>query len=341
MKTIADIPHKELPEIFNQASIQLAFGTPAIIEKDYWLVQIMKVLYSDSVFAKNHVFKGGTSLSKCYRLIRRFSEDLDITINRSFLGFNESTADVSGLGSKRRKRFFDDLSFATSSHIEELKENLVVQLNDCLGAKPWSLYLDGNDSQRIIVEYPRLLDKRFYPSQAYVAPRIILELGCRGDTYPRESKNINTYIEQAFPNIFRAEDVLVNTLKAERTFWEKITLLHMLAHQTESKALQPHMARHYYDVVTFYNSPLGEDAIASASLLETVTQHKAAWFRSKQASYDTAKLGSISLVPSAASLSKLMTDYASMNEMFFDEAVPFDDIMFSIRELEVKLNKVV
>ncbi len=328
----------DLPEIFNQTSIQLAFGTPAIIEKDYWLVKILKTLYSDSIFAMHHLFKGGTSLSKCYHCIRRFSEDVDITIDRRLLGFNETDNEVSELGSKNRKRYFEELIIKTDDHVNKIANELLVKLKNTSKKENWSVYIDKNDSQRVIVEYPKLLKESFYPASAYISPRIILEFGCRGDMFPKNNREVKTYIEEVFPNIKERSPVIVNTLQAERTFWEKITLLHMLAHQSDEVSLQTHIGRHYYDIHMLYQSEIGKSAAKDIKLLETVAFHKSVFFRSKQASYETAKPGSICLLPSEKKLKEIHDDYESMSEMFFDEVVSFDVILNSIQLLQSELN---
>lgn len=107
--------------------------------------------------------------------------------------------------------------------------------------------------------------------------------------FPHNNTKIQTYIEQAFPNIGESNPIEINTLHAERTFWEKITLLHMLAHQPDDKPLQSHIARHYYDIHMLYQNSKGKNAIKDIALLQTVAFHKSVFFRSKQASYETAR----------------------------------------------------
>ena len=132
--------------------------------------------------------------------------------------------------------------------------------------------------------------------------------------------------------------MLVNSLDPERTFWEKITLLHMLAHQLEDKPLQTRMARHYYDVYMLSQSEVTDRAIKNIHLLKTVAIHKSIFFRSKQASYETAKPGSLKIVPNQVLLQQVASDYKAMEEMFFGGIVPFTKITSALRVLESKLN---
>ena len=339
MRNLADVSIKDLPEIFNQATIEIPFGTASIIEKDFWLVQVLRILYQDDSFSKNHVFKGGTSLSKCYQLIRRFSEDLDITINRSVLGIDKTFDEIADLGSKSRKRFFEGLAKLANSHVEQIMKRLDLSLKSAFDDLRWNLYIDSNDAQRIIIEYPKMLDIAVYSPDAYVAPRIILEFGCRGDTHPQIKRTVRTYVEEALPNIFTPSAISVNTLSAERTFWEKITLLHMLAHKPEEKLFQSHMARHYYDIYMLNQSKTAESALNDIELLDRVAAHKSVFFKSAQASYETAKRGTLKLIPSSKHLKELEADYQSMSEMFFEGGVPFDLLIDNISKLEESLNE--
>lgn len=338
MQNIFEVAITDLGDLFTQTALKMGMGLPSIIEKDYWLVKILQLLFSDENFSKNHVFKGGTSLSKCYGLIRRFSEDVDITISREHLGFNQRIEEVSTLGNKRRKRYFDELRNAAEQHVEKIAKSLSERIQQHTEYSNSQLYVDSQNKQQIIFEYPKSLALSMYPDDSYVKPKIVLEFGCRGDMAPSHSVNVTTYIETTFNEIFSKCHVLVNSLDPERTFWEKITLLHMLAHQSEDKPLQARMARHYYDVYMLSQSDVTDRAINNIQLLKAVATHKSIFFRSKQASYETAKPGSLKLVPNQLLLQQVESDYKAMEEMFFGEIVPFTKIARALEALENKLN---
>lgn len=339
MENIFQIPKEDLGELFTQTAFKMGIGLPSIIEKDFWVVKLLQLLFSEDNFFKHHVFKGGTSLSKCFNLIQRFSEDLDITISRSFLGFNESIEGISQLSNKKKKRYFDELELAATNHVSNLARLLSERISFEFDIASWQLYVSPEDKQKIIFEYPKSLALPLYPDNLYVKPKILLEFGCRGELTPANAVGIKTYAQQCFEDIFSKEDVIVNVLNPERTFWEKITLLHMLAHQNVDKLLQPRMARHYYDIYKLSNSSFMESAKKNASLLESVANHKSIYFSSKQASYHTAKPGSLKLIPNHQLLKNLEMDYHAMSEMFFHETISFNEIMKEINDLEKKLNK--
>lgn len=338
MHNIYDVPRNELGDIFKQTALKVGMSSPSIIEKDFWLVKLLQLLFSNNIFIKHHVFKGGTSLSKCFGLIQRFSEDVDITISKALLGFHESIEEVSILGDKKRKRYFNELISAAVQHVKTIAFTLEKQLESRIDHADWQLYVDSNDKQQIIFEYPKSLEQSMYPDDAYVKPKILLEFGCRGALEPASLVNITTYIEQSFSEIFSSNKITVNALNPERTFWEKITLLHMLAHKSDDKPPQPRMARHYYDIYKLSKSEVIGTATKNIPLLESVATHKSIYFRSKQASYETAKPGSLKLVPNQRNLKALESDYNAMKDMFFQEKISFNDIFTEITLLEKNLN---
>jgi len=337
VKSIFDISKSDRAELFTQAALKMGIGQPGIIEKDFWLVKTLQWLFSSDDFKKNHVFKGGTSLSKCFNLIQRFSEDVDITIAKSLLGFNEQDSEVAAFGNKRRKRYFDELSTATEKHVDVIAS----QLNKKLQSKSeeGAIYVDREDQQQVIFEYPKTFEKSIYPEDSYIRQRILLEFGCRGDVTPACDASVHSYAEEMFSNAFTSMFVTVNVLAPERTFWEKATLLHMLANQDSSKSLQPRMARHYYDVYKLSQSDVMKSAINNISLLETVAIHKSVYFKSRQASYETARPGTLKLIPSDALIQKIESDYSAMEEMFFGEVISFDDILEQLTIVENQINQ--
>tara|TARA_R110000868_G_scaffold380784_5_gene647073 strand:+ start:10116 stop:11135 length:1020 start_codon:yes stop_codon:yes gene_type:complete len=338
MKNIFDIPQVDLADIFTQTAIQMGVGLPTIIEKDYWLVKILQCLFTDNDFNQHLVFKGGTSLSKCYGLIQRFSEDVDVTISKKILGFEESTEMVSHFGSTKRKNYFDSLTDASIKYVAKLQGALSEKLQATMMSSDWRLYVDPTEQQNIIFEYPKALTTSMYPDDLYVKPKILLEFGCRGELFPAMDRQVTTYIETIYPEIFSSDPIIVVTLTAERTFWEKVTLLHMLAHQPAGKNLQPRMARHYYDVYKLINSSAVKNKLSDFSLLASVARHKSVYFKSKQASYETAVPGSLRLLPNESLLKVLEADYKAMTEMFFGDVVSFDEIVTSLTSLEKQLN---
>ncbi len=338
MKDIFELPVTDLNEIFIQTAFKMSLGSPTIIEKDYWVVWLLRCLFSENNFSKHHVFKGGTSLSKCFGLIQRFSEDLDITISKKALGLNETLEEVGQLGSKKRKKYFEHLASVANEHVDGIHQSLSEKIGSQLSGLEWNLYIDSDNKQNIIFEYPKALESTMYPDDSYVKPKILLEFGCRGELEPSSDTDIVTYIEEYYKDIFTGSTTSVKAMKPERTFWEKITLLHMLAHQAEDKKIQLRIARHYYDVYKLSTAGIAKNAITNLSLLDSVAAHKSIYFRSKQASYDTAKPGSLKLIPNQWLLKQINDDYLAMEDMFFGDVLSFDEIINEVTCLEDTIN---
>ena len=184
-----------------------------------------------------------------------------------------------------------------------------------LGApgEAWSLRLSQSDPQIILFAYPHTA-RETSSAFGYVQPQVRLEIGARSDHWPTVDGTIEPYAATGFPNVFERPQAVVRTLAAERTFWEKVTLLHAEHHRPPEKSLGPRLSRHYYDVVRLYQGDIGQRALAQPRLLESVVRHKSLFFRSGWANYQTAVPGSIRLSPTEARVGDLKRDYQAMTD---------------------------
>ncbi len=174
----------------------------------------------------------------------------------------------------------------------------------------------------------------------YLKPFVRLELGARSDHWPAEDRVIRPLVNEAMPGVVKAVEARVRVLSAERTFWEKATILHAECHRPPDKPSQERLTRHYYDVVKLYRSQVGEEALNRPELLHAVVRHKTLFFRSGWANYKGAKPGSFRLVPPAATLPRLKADYAVMQEvMIFGAAPDFNALLDTLRQLEARINR--
>ncbi|MBK9003921.1 MAG: nucleotidyl transferase AbiEii/AbiGii toxin family protein [Sphingomonadales bacterium] len=325
--------------------------TPIIIEKDFWVCWTLRRLMEIPILGNNLTFKGGTSLSKAYGIIERFSEDIDLTIGRNAPMIADTLPPMEDeISGKERERRTKALKAAAQSYVEAIAHpNLRVAIANALGTNAgWDVILDPHDrdAQTILFQYPRLFA---YGSDAsaigelaigefregYIKPRIKLEFGARGESEPVEIKTIAPYLAQAFPDELPDALVQVSTLSVERTFWEKVTILHALHHGTK---LLPEMSRHYYDTMMLATKGIADTALKSPDLLARVVLNKRLMFADNKASYGTATLGSLRLVPNDDLRARLASDYAAMAEMFMIAPPSFDELMTEIAALEAKLN---
>jgi len=309
----------------------------AIIEKDFWVCWTLRRLFEVLQFHPQLIFKGGTSLSKVFNAIERFSEDVDLSLSRRDLGFaGDHDPEQAGITNKERKRRLE----ALTAHCQEtVRKSLLPALRKdfvtVLGAAGWTVELDADDQQTVIFSYPPSDLSR---ALAYVRPAIRLEMGARSDDWPAVDAEIKPYAAEDFPGMFTSPICKVRTLAAERTFWEKATLLHAEYHRPQDKPSKERLSRHYYDLYCLYRHELGRKALKRGELLERVVQHKRLFFAQAWANYDTAKPGTFHLVPPVARIAALQKDYAAMQTMIFGESPKWDDIIRELKQLENLIN---
>jgi hypothetical protein len=317
-----------------------------IIEKDFWVCWTLKRLFAfEGRDFGSLVFKGGTSLSKAYGAIRRFSEDIDLSFDRADLGYTgDRDPEKEGLSRKKADQLVKDLVADVERYIaQKLLPALRRAILDQLGepkAGEWSLEIDPDDAQTVNFHYPAALEATHYEGMAYITPRVKLEFGGRGDPWPTEKKIIHPYAAEDFPDFFEDPDTRVIVLSAQRTFWEKATALHAEAHRPIGSPTPQYFSRHYYDLAMLLDTDEGKAASTDLDLLAQVAKHKATFFRSASASYGTAKPGSLRLMPDRARIKDLRADYQKMAPMMFDDQPPsLDDILTRIEKLQAAVNQ--
>lgn len=287
------------------------------------------------------VFKGGTSLSKAFGVIRRFSEDVDLSFDRRDLGFGGERDPQAAPSKKKAEHMLESLEAEVQRHIDavfvpRLKETIAAALGR--DERAWALEKDAKDQQTVIFRYPPSLTKGANGETTYINPVVRLELGARGDAWPTERRSIQPYAAEEIPKLFKAPATDVTVLAAERTFWEKATLLHAEYHRLTEKWTSDRLSRHYYDLALLARTPHGERALRDVELLEKVVKHKRLFFASGQAHYEKARAGTLRLVPPEERLSGLRADYEKMKPMIFDDPPPFAAIIEQLRALERRIN---
>ena len=312
--------------------------SPQIIEKDFWVCWTLERLFTLETPITGLMFKGGTSLSKAYGLIERFSEDIDLSLDRHDLGFtgerDPANPEISG---NQRKRLLEELHETAKTLVQgELKTRIEAAIDKALKVQTFTLTTTEDDDQTLIFTYPASLTEK--QAAPYVRPVVRLEFGARSDHLPAEARRIVPYAAEHFPDQFADAETQIKTLGAERTFWEKATILHMLYHQADDKALGERMSRHYYDMAQLAQSGVKAKALDNMALLDEVAAHKTQFFPATWANYQDATPPTLKLVPHDALKQKLRADYQAMNEMIFGEAPDFDYIIAILEDLSVKIN---
>lgn len=321
-------------EAFQEAAAQLGMSK-AIVEKDFWVCWSLKQLFALPSFGDHMIFKGGTSLSKAYDVIHRFSEDVDLSLDRARLGFegarDPENPDLSG---KKQKQLLQELQDAAEA---EVTGPLLAEIQAAFDAsleQGFSLTVDPSDAQTLLFAYPSLSGN----AGGYVKPIVRFEFGARGVHLPAEVREISPYVHQAFPDLMGSGGVDVKVLGVERTFWEKATILHMLYHQDPAKPLADRMSRHYYDMAQLIGHEAKRRAVDSLDLLKQVAHHKSVFFKAAWANYEDARPGSLRLMPNEELTNALRRDFSGMQEMIIGDAPSFDDILSAIEAFEAEIN---
>lgn len=343
MDDVARLPITDRADLFTAAASQRGL-TPAIIEKDFWVCWTLKRVFTLPDPPARLLFKGGTSLSKVFGIIEWFSEDVDLSFDRADLGFSGENDPLNAPTGKRRKHGLEALTETCQRVIRErLLPQLLAALTDALGEPPlarWNLELakDDPDAQTLLFRYPTSDRPRAGDEPAYIQPIVRLEIGARSDHWPAVEATVAPYAAAEFPRLFKEPGCNVRVLAAERTFWEKATLLHMWRHAPTNKKFRDRQSRHYYDVARLYQHELGKTALKNTALLLSVARHKEVFFPAAWARYAEAKPGNLRLVPPVTRLTELEQDYRKMREMIFGEPPTFEHLLELLREIERHVN---
>ena len=200
MDELARLPSEQRRAYFEQAAAKLGLVAP-VVEKDFWVCWSLKRLFSLAEFQDHLTFKGGTSLSKVYRVIERFSEDVDVAIERGFLGFGGDMEPERGVSGKEQQRRVDDLKAACQATIAD---RLAPQLQQAIaagiaGSASWSLTTDpaDRDQQTLLFQFPRATAGELSP---HFSMSVKIELGARSDHFPVQSAEVTPYLCDAFPD---------------------------------------------------------------------------------------------------------------------------------------------
>ena len=310
----------------------------ASIEKDFWVCWTLKELFALPETGPHLTFKGGTSLSKGWKLIERFSEDVDVVIGRDFLGFGGDKAPQHpGISNNERNRRLEALRSACRTHIQA---KLGPELKTMIGKRmpknaSWKLSEDESDPDRqtLLLEYPVA-----FPVGTYLRPVVKIELGARSDTEPSEMPEIQSYLAEALPSESGLGPFKIRTVAPERTFWEKAMLLHEETYRM-GDGPKGRLARHYYDLWCLIRKGVAQKAIADRGLFGRVAAHRAVFFRKKKEAQDSLQPGSLKLMPVKEHRAAWEEDYEAMREsMFFGETPEFATILGVVGKFEREFN---
>jgi hypothetical protein len=286
-------------------------------------------------------FKGGTSLSKGWKLIERFSEDIDIVIDRTALGFSGADAPDQAPSNKQTRKRLESLGDAARiCVIEKIQPALYAAIESVMPANlTWSLEPDSEDpqAQSLLFKYPTA----FPDHPEYLRQVVKIEMGARSDTDQAASVAIQPIIVEVFPDLLSDSTFNVRAVLPVRTFWEKAMLLHEESYKpAEKKRRKRGMARHYYDLFQLIQSGVAEKAASDAGLFERIANHRKVYFRYGWMDYSTLAPGQLRLIPRQDQMADWRSDYTGMQqEMFYGEVPSFDEVLKRVGEFQESFNE--
>lgn len=324
MDKVAGLPSAQRNELFSETAAQRGM-TPAIVEKDFWVTWTLDKLFAHPDLSRILMFKGGTSLSKVFGLIERFSEDIDLILDWNiFTGEDPEAARSKTQQQKLNDQLNEQAQIFIAGELLQLISVSVAPVCRC--------NLDTKDPHVLNLQYPAAF------SDQYLRPEVRLEIGPLASWLPFDEYIIRPYAAEAFPAVFDRSECRVKAIKAERTFWEKATILHQEAHRPQDKVQAPRYSRHYYDLAKMYSSSTKDTALENISLLEDVVEFKNRFYPCGWAKYDLAKPGTLRLVPPDYVLKAVKSDYREMRAMIFGDYPTIEVIMAQLQALEDEIN---
>lgn len=306
-----------------------------VVEKDLWVSWMLRCLFHQLPdLGVRMLFKGGTTLSKGYGCIKRFSEDIDLALEKSDLGNDMPVGPASNtkINKASKALALKANEFTKGPLYEAVNAVLLEHFKDF----KWALSIE-NDGGVLAFVYPKLLAPENYFENNYVKPKIIVETGGRAELNPYDKLKIGILVNQAIPDVC-ADELIIPSLSMGRTFWEKVTFVHSLNQIGRPEKVGARLSRHLYDIHCIYKAKPA--CVADISLLSDVVKHKARYFFDKKANYEAAAMpGTLTLVPEGKIKDNFESDYANMDSMFYGEPPPtFSEIMDSLAVIQKRLN---
>jgi Nucleotidyl transferase AbiEii toxin, Type IV TA system len=307
--------------------------SPVVLEKDFWVSWLLGILFT-SEFADSLVFKGGTSLSKVFGVIDRFSEDLDLSLAPTFLKLPEAGTSRNQ-ANKWMARAEAACGAAVRDQIAPVMESAVMA---ALGksSRPWFEFLTDShtNSPVLLFHYPSSQRAGF----DYLKRSVKLEFGSLTDQQPIGRHRVLPCIAEVLPDAFADWRCEVIALEVERSFWEKATILHTEYHRPADKLTPDRFSRHYSDAASLAIHPIASKAINQHDLRNRVVAWKSQFFGSSWANFSLAKAGTFRLIPPDNRISPLRRDYQAMRDMYLSEPPSFDEVLAVLADLERRIN---
>lgn len=328
-----DLSKEDRIDVLDRVSTELNIKQREVIEKDWWVTTVLRALFN-LPYAQHLSFKGGTSLSKCWHLINRFSEDIDIAIDREYLGFS---------GKLSRTQISDKLRRATCSFVREtMQYDLAEQLyKNGITKDKYQVNVDitsisTTDPETININYDSALTFSVESENGlYILPKVKVEVSGRSMSEPVSEVPIESMIDYIYPKAPFAEPKFnVRTVLPERTFLEKIFLLHEEFAKDNALIKIERMSRHMYDIGQMLKTPIAESAIRNKQLYRQVVEHRRTFIGLRGFDYDSLYPNTLNFIPPTSIIEQWKADYENMLiHMIYGETVSFEELVNNLYEL--------
>ena len=326
-----DLSLEERQTILSNIAEEKGIGDNAV-EKDFWVSMVLKGIFSLPC-SKGLVFKGGTSLSKGWHLIKRFSEDCDFAIDRTVLGFDKIKN-----GTQRNKLRKTSKKFIDNTLVVEL-ENALKELGlsgHFMIVNPETTESD-KDPVEFFVEYKSILPEK----NSYISETVKIEISCRSLTEPFESVGIRSMIEDAYPNEpFTASPFNVPTVLPGKTFLEKIFLLHEEFNRFGGGTDVKRLTRHFYDIEKMMDKDFAVEAMNNQSLYSDIVEHRSKFTAWSGLDYQSHHPSTISFLPPESLNDALKDDYRKLQEGFiYGDSLSYEELIERLAILQTRFRK--
>lgn len=307
-------------------------GLPAsVIEKDWWVMLTLRAVFSMTI-APQLVFKGGTSLSKAWNLIERFSEDIDLALDRTYLGYGGTLS-----ATKVKRLRADSNTYISSTFFPELRKVFNEAGFNDVTVDIVDVKSPDQDPILIQISYHSITEPL-----GYINPRVLVEIGSRSLREPFENKTFSSFVGQFLSGQSYSDPALtIPTVNPERTFLEKVFLLHEEFQKHVSKIRIDRLSRHLFDLEKLMDTAFGMAALGNMELYYTIVEHRKMINAIRGIDYSRHTPATINLTPPAEVISAWEKDYSEMREnMFFGSSLSFEDLMERIQELQRRINAI-
>ncbi|MBS1666716.1 MAG: nucleotidyl transferase AbiEii/AbiGii toxin family protein [Bacteroidetes bacterium] len=324
------IDKAEKVAIFNAIATEKGM-TPFAVEKDWWVSRTLEIIFQMEI-AKHLVFKGGTSLSKAWKLINRFSEDIDLAIDKDFFEGYKGDISKTQIGKLRKVAGV----YTTGTFFEKLQEALTAKGFNELEFKVINSGETDQDPRIIEIYYPNVITQ---PTE-YVLPRVQIEISCRSLREPFTAKTFGSLVDEFYEDKEFAEPLFeVPTVNPERTFLEKLFLLQEEFNRPSEKMRVNRLSRHLYDIYQLTKAGIAEKAIRNKELFEIIVAHRYQFSRVGEVDYNLHNPKTLNPIPIKEKIGDWKADYSNMmEEMIYEENKPsFNDLINNLKVLTTQL----